>query len=451
MERRWYVLSKELLGLTLPIMGTQLSQTGMGVVDTIVAGKASTTDLAAIAVGASIWLPLLLFVSGVMVAVSPRVANAFGANKPERMRETLQQGLWLALFIGLICLIAMPLFTPPLLRLMSVDPALHASINAYVTYVAFGLPAAAMFQTLRSYNEAMGLTMPVMLISFAGLFLNIPLNLLFVFGAGPIEPMGGPGCGLATALIFMLMLAALVLYTHYARVHKNIVPLRNISAPNKASIDILRLGFPIGLAIFVEVSLFCVVALFIASLGTVVIASHQIALNVSSVTFMIPLSLALALTVQVGQNLGRGDPAMARAAWLNGLRLNLSLALFNALMLGFGCTLIASWYTSDADIIALSASLLLYAAVYQFSDSAQVAAAGALRGYEDTTITFLLTLIAFWGIGLPTGYWLGMGMENPMGAQGFWIGLVIGLTANALLLGLRLRYISRRAMHKSQP
>jgi multidrug resistance protein, MATE family len=450
LERRWLVLSKELMTLTLPIMGTQLSQTGMGVVDTIVAGKASAADLAAIAVGASIWLPLLLFVSGVMVAVSPRVANAFGANNPARMQETLQQGLWLALLIGLLSLIIMPLFTPPLLNLMSVDPELHASINRYVTYVAFGLPAAAMFQTLRSYNEAMGLTMPVMLISFAGLFLNIPLNLLFVFGAGPIDPMGGPGCGLATALIFMLMLSALAAYTHFAAPHRAIKPLNNLRKPNRAAMDILRLGFPIGLAIFVEVSLFCVVALFIASLGTVVIASHQIALNVSSVTFMIPLSLALALTVQVGQNLGRNDPTMARAAWLNGLRLNLSLALFNALLLAIGGALIASWYSNNPEIVSLAASLMLYAAVYQFSDSAQVAAAGALRGYEDTTITFLLTLVAFWGIGLPSGYWLGMGMPEPMGAAGFWIGLVIGLTANALLLGLRLRFISRRAMQKHQ-
>ncbi len=437
--------SKPLIALTLPIMLTQLAQTGMGVVDTVVAGMAGTLDLAAIAVGSSIWLPLVLLVSGIMVALTPMVAHAKGAKDKVRSAQTLQQGIYLALFIGIAAMLLLLYFTTPLMKLMGVTADIQVMTQGYLSYIAYGLPAVAVHQALRSYNEAINLTRPVTVIAIVGLLLNVPLNMVFVLGFGPIEAMGGPGCGLASCIIFYILVIALALFTFFSKHHQKVKPLSNFAKPNnKIMLKILRIGLPIGLAIFVEVSLFCIIALLIARLGPQVVAAHQITLNISSLLFMVPLSLALALTVRVGQELGRGDASLAKATWRNGLQINLGFSLINALILLLFSQQIVGFYTNDSDVLTLAASLLFYAAIFQISDGVQVGAAGALRGYNDTLVTLVLTIIAFWGIGLPLGYYLGLSQNAPMGAAGFWIGLVFGLSVNAVLLLTRLHFISQK-------
>ncbi len=442
--------AKPLLALALPIMGTQLAQTGMGVVDTLIAGMASTVDLAAIAVGSSIWLPLVMLVAGIMVALSPLVAQAKGAKDKTRSANALQQGLYLSFIIGLVAMFLLLYLTTPLMDIMGVTTDIQITTEQYLIYVAYGLPAVAIHQTLRSYNEAVNITKPVTLISIVGLLLNIPLNMIFVLGYGPIEAMGGPGCGLASCIVFYLLALALGLYTFFSHHHKKVKPLSNFSRPHGPSmLSILAIGLPIGLAIFVEVSLFCIIALLISRLGPEVVAAHQITLNISSLLFMVPLSLALALTVLVGQELGRGQPQKARHAWVTGLQINLLFALLNAAILWFLGTLIVGLYSQDPFVISLASHLLLFAALFQISDGLQVGAAGALRGYKDTLITLILSTISFWVIGLPLGYYLGLSQDAPMGAAGFWIGLVAGLSFNAVLLLGRLKFISNRAIKTS--
>ncbi len=427
------------------MLGTQLAQTGMGVVDTLVAGAAGTIDLAAVAVGASIWVPLVLFVAGVMVALTPLVAHAKGAKDKAASRTALQQGIWLSLLVGLSSSFLLLYVTMPLMQMMGVDEAIQVPTQEYLYYVAFGLPAVAIHQALRSYNESIGLTKPVTVFAIIGLILNIPLNYLFVLGWGPVEAMGGAGCGLATLIVFWVMAIALLLFTRFSRYHQNVKPLADFSAPNiKEILRIGSIGLPIGLAIFVEVSVFCVIALLIARLGPSIVAAHQIALSVSSLAFMVPLSLALALTVRVGHELGKGTLGDAQAAWINGLQINALFSIINACVVLLFRESIVGLYTDAPDVSALAVHLLLYFALYQFSDAIQVGAAGALRGYKDTMVTLAITVVSFWLIGLPVGYWLGLSQQAPMGAEGFWIGLVVGLTVNAILLLARLKWVSKQ-------
>ena len=438
--------SRPLLALMLPILGTQLAQTGMGVVDTLVAGMAGTVDLAAIAVGSSIWVPVVLLVSGIMVGLTPLVAQAKGAKDKEASRSALQQGIYLSFIIGLLFMLLMLWLTAPILAVMDVTENLIQPTEAYLTYIAYGLPAVAVYQALRSYNEAVHLTRPITVIAITGLIINIPLNIMFVNGWGPIDAMGGPGCGVASLIVFYLATLAAAVYTATSAHHRKIQPLKRFAAPNWEKISKLTaIGVPIGLAIFVETSLFCVIALLIARLGADVVAAHQITLNVSSLLFMVPLSLALALTVQVGNALGAQNPRKAKQIWKHALMMNLGFACINGTLLITLRDSVIALYSQDIAVAALASSLLFYAAVFQLSDGLQVAAAGALRGYKDTLVTLGITIISFWCIGLPLGYYLGLSQSAPLGAEGFWMGLVVGLSINAALLLIRLNFVSKRA------
>lgn len=439
--------TQSLLALMLPILGTQLAQTGMGVVDTLVAGMAGTIDLAAIAVGSSIWIPIVLMVSGIMAAITPLVAHAKGAKNKQTSRTALQQGLYLALIIGSACMALLIFATRPVMELMSVTPEIMAPSEEYLFYIALSLPAVAVYQALRSYNEAINLTKPVTAIAVISLLLNIPLNMVFVLGYGPIEAMGGVGCGLASLIIFYLATFALAIFTGISALHQRVKPLSDFAKPDPTYVlHIAAIGLPIGLAIFVETSLFCVIALLIARLGPDVVAAHQITLSISSLLFMVPLSLAFALTVLVGQSQGKANPIESRAIWKNALLVNLIFSGGNAAILYFLREPVVSLYSSDMAVVSLATHLLIFAALFQLSDSIQVGAAGALRGYKDTMVTLVLTIISFWLVGLPLGYYLGLSQAAPLGAEGFWIGLVVGLSVNAFLLLARLRFISRQAI-----
>lgn len=451
MSSSFYQQSKPLLALMFPILGTQLAQTGMGVVDTVVAGMAGTVDLAAIAIGSSIWIPIVLMMSGIMAAVTPLVAHAKGAKDTQASAKILQQGLYLSLIIGLLCMALLLVATRPVMELMQVSPEIMRPTEDYLFYMAIGLPAVSIYQAFRSYNEAINITKPITAIAVISLLLNIPLNMMFVLGFGPIKAMGGVGCGLASLIIFVLGALAIAIFTITSRFHQKVKPLKHLVKPDvKYMSHIASIGFPIGLAIFVETSLFCVIALLIARLGPDVVAAHQITLNISSLLFMVPLSLAYALTVLVGQSLGKSDPLLSRAIWKNALLCSLLFSGLNALFLLALREPIVNLYSQDPNVTSLAAYLLIFAALYQLSDGIQVGAAGALRGYKDTFVTLILTTISFWLVGLPLGYYLGLSQHAPLGAEGFWIGLVVGLSVNAVLLLLRLWQVSRKTISVAQ-
>ena len=432
---------QSLIRLALPILVAQFAQTANGFIDTIMAGRLTPLDLAAVAVGSSIWVPVFLFVVGVMQGVTPFVARHHGAGNEPAVGAVVQQGLWLALPLGLLAFTVLR-SVGPLLALMDVQPELRPLVEGYLEGVSWGMPAITLFLALRCMTEGMSHTRPVMLVSLLGLALNIPCNYVFMYGKLGLPALGGVGCGWGTAIIMWAMLLMLGAHCLTGDRYRATGWDRTIAAPHPDQLwRLVRLGLPIGLAIFIEVSLFCVIALFIAAIGTQVVAGHQVALNVSSMVFMMPLSLSLALTVRVGFNLGRGNLQGVHHAARAGLGLIIAVALLNSCLMVLLRQTLASIYTSDAAIIALASHLLLFAALFQLSDGLQVGANGVLRGLQDTAVPMLLTIVAYWMVGLPVGYILGMKdwLLPAMGAPGFWLGLVLGLTTAAVLLNLRVK------------
>lgn len=448
--RRVRVELRTLFALALPMMIAQLANTAMGFVDTVMAGRVSPHDLAAVALGNSIWVPVFLLMTGVVLVTTPNVAQRFGSGQHEQIGPLVRQALWMGLGIGSLCALLM-WNAEPVLHLMRVEPALIEPTMAYLRAVACGFPAVALYQVLRCYSDGLGHTRPSMMIGILALLVNIPLNYIFIYGKLGLPAMGGVGCGWATALVMLFMLLAMLFWVRRADYYQPSRLFEHFDWPQWPMLKrLLSVGLPIGIAVFAEASIFSVIALLIGGLGATVVAGHQIALNFTSLVFMIPLSLGMAITVRIGQALGRGAPRDARFVAGVGIVSSLAYACFSASVMLLFSEPIARIYTTDPAVIAVAASLFFYAALFQFSDVIQVTAAGALRGYQDTRITMLLTLFAYWGIGLPVGYLLGLTdrFGPATGPAGLWQGLIAGLSCAAILLSIRLARSARREIRR---
>ena len=377
---------------------------------------------------------------GILLATTPKVAQRFGANSHQEIGPIVRQALWLALITGL-CAAFILLAAEPLLHLMNVAPDLIEPCMGYLHGIASGMPAAGLYCVLRNFSDGLGRTRPSMVLGLCALALNIPINYVFIYGHLGVPAMGGVGCGWATAIVMWFMALGMVAWTWRGAVYQSSRVYSHFEWPQWAIIKrLLSVGLPIGIAVFAESSIFAVIALLIGSLGATVVAGHQIALNFSSLVFMIPYSLGMAITVRVGQALGRQQPREARFVAGVGMGTALVWACISASLILLLRQQIATVYTADLMVIEVATMLLMFAALYQFSDVIQVTAAGALRGYQDTRVTMILTLFAYWGIGLPVGYALGLtdwlGPAN--GPSGLWQGLIVGLTCAAMMLSVRL-------------
>ena len=335
----------------------------------------------------------------------------------------------------------------PILHAMNVDPELIAPCMGYLHGIAAGMPAVALYYVLRCFSDGLGRTRPSMLLGLGGLALNIPLNYVFIYGHFGVPAMGGVGCGWATGIVMWAMMLGFVGWTRWAPAYHASELFKRFDWPKWSVINrILSIGLPIGIAVFAESSIFAVIALLIGSLGATVVAGHQIALNFSSLVFMIPYSLSMAVTVRVGQALGRGEPREARFAAGVGMGTALAYACLSCSLMLLFREQIATIYTADPQVVQVAAMLIVFAALFQFSDAIQVTAAGALRGYQDTRVTMVLTLFAYWGLGLPVGYLLGLTdwLGQPSGPSGLWQGLIVGLSCAAAMLVVRLARSARK-------
>lgn len=443
---------RTLFALALPMMIAQLANTAMGFVDTLMAGRVSPQDLAAVALGNSIWVPVFLLTTGVVLATTPNVAKRFGAGQHDQIGPLVRQALWMGLGVG--CLAAVAMWNAePVLHLLSVEPALIEPTMAYLRAVACSFPAVGLYQVLRCYSDGLGHTRPSMVIGILGLLLNIPLNYIFIYGKLGVPAMGGVGCGWATALVFLFLFLAMLFWVRRAEYYQPSRLFERFDLPCWPELSrLLAVGIPIGIAVFAEASIFSVIALLIGALGATVVAGHQIALNFTSLIFMIPLSLGMAITVRIGQALGRDAPRDARFVAGLGIATGLIFACFSATLMLLFSEQIARIYTADPAVIQVAAALFFYAALFQFSDVVQVTAAGALRGYQDTRMTMVFTLFAYWGIGLPLGYMLGLTdiLGEASGPAGLWQGLIAGLSCAAILLSVRLARSARKEIRRSR-
>jgi len=421
--------------LALPLILAQLAAIGSNVIDAVLAGHVSAHVLGAVAVGASIWSLAIVSGIGMMMAVPPSVAQLDGAGHRHEVGAVFRQALWLALGMGVLLWFAVR-HAAPLIDLIGVTPSLRDDVQRFLLAISWGAPALTCYFALRGLSEGLSLTRPSMYFGFGGLVVLVPLGYVLMFGKLGLSPQGAHGCGIATATVLWLEMLGFGIYVLCHRNYRGLGLLDHFEWPDLRRIGVLvHIGLPMAVTLLAEAGLFVATALIISTLGEDVIASHQVAINIASLFFMIPLGLAMAITVRVGNAVGRGDARGVRYAGFCGIGLTLVTQLFSAaLMLGFP-HYIATLYTRDPKVIALAAQLIVLAGLFQFSDGIQVASNGALRGLKDTRVPMAITLFAYWIIGMPVGWWLAF--HRGMGARGMWMGLIAGLSVAALMLFTR--------------
>lgn len=422
--------------LALPLVAGHLATGLIGFVDSVIAGRHGTATLAAVSVGtAMFWLPMMIPM-GTLMALPPAVSQLDGAGRRDDIAPLFRQALWLALGLGLL-LFAFLSLASLALGPMGIAPEIRPGAAAFLHGIRWGVPALTLYYAMRYLSDGLHWTLPTMLFGFGGLLLLVPLGYAFAFGAFGLPELGAGGLGLASAL---MMWAQALGFAAYLACSKRFAPLALFACferPRWRSIrDLLRTGLPIGVTVAMEGGLFIATALLIGRLGQVESAAHQIAINVASLCFMIPFGVAEATTVRVGHAVGsHGSREGVRRVMLAGLALVLGTQALSALVLVLGHDAIAAVYTADAAVAALAASLLLFAAAFQFPDGVQVLSAGALRGLEDTRVPMVLAAFAYWAVGMAIGVWLGLGLG--LGPRGMWIGLIAGLSVAAVLMAGR--------------
>ena len=428
--------------LAAPLAAGHLSHGLVGFVDAVVAGHHGTTTLAAVAVGTALfWLPMMVPM-GTLMALPPSVSQLDGAGRRDEIAPLWRQSLWLAIGLG-ASLFALITVLPWMLGPMGIAADIVPGASDFLQAIRWGIPALTLYLCMRYLSDGLHWSLPTMLIGFGGLLLLAPAGYVLANGMYGVPEMGAAGLGWASAAMFWAQLFAFVAYLWWSPRFADLRLFARIERPQwPTTRGLLGRGLPIGVTITMEGSLFIVTALLIGRLGEVPVAAHQIAINVASLCFMIPFGVAEATTVRVGHALGRGDRDGIRRAYFAGLVLVLGTQALSALVMLFGNHAIVGLYTGDVVVGTLAASLLLYAALFQFPDGVQVLSSGALRGLNDTRVPMWLAALAYWGIGMPVGAGLGLALD--WGPKGMWLGLTAGLSVAAFLLCRRFLRSSRR-------
>ena len=421
--------------LAAPLVAGHLSTGLIGFVDSAIAGHHGTETLAAVAVGTALfWLPMMVPM-GTLLSLPPSVSQLDGSGRRDGIGPLFRQSLWLAAGLGVL-LFAFLSFAGLALEPMGIAPEVRPGALAFLHGIRWGVPALTLYLAMRYLSDGLHWTLPTMLLGFGGLLVLVPLGYVLTFGLFGFREMGAGGLGVASAVMMWAQALAFAGYLARARRFAALRLFERFEPPRWAPIrELLRTGLPIGVTVAMEGGLFIVTALLIGRLGAVEVAAHQIAINVAALCFMVPMGLAEATTVRVGHARGRGSLEGVRRAAFAGYALALVTQSLSALVLLTGHDLVVALYTSDVAVAALASSLLLYAAAFQYPDGIQVLSAGALRGLKDTRVPMFLAALAYWGIGMPLGAYLGLVLG--WGPRGMWIGLIAGLSVAAFLLARR--------------
>lgn len=442
---------KHIITLAIPVMIAQISQTAITFVDTIMAGNYSKTALSGVAIAVSIWLPTILFGQGLLTVLTPIIANLNGAAKRNLVADHTRQGVVIALILSVMMMLIL-YHSDKIISLRSsaehpIDPQMVEVAVSFLRAIMWGVPAFLLFLVYRNQCEGLSNTKPAMVIIFIALLANIPINYILIYGKLGMPAFGGVGCGITAAIIFWLMFILMRLYTLTTATQKDIRKTPITKLVDFAIIKkVIVLGTPLALAYFFEMSLFAVIALLIAPLGQITVAAHQIIFTISSLTFAIPLSLGVATSIRVGYLLGKQKPSLAKQTAYISLAISFAIAVVVAMILVIFRTPIIELFTKEAAVIAICMHLIILLAIYQASDYLQVVASNVLRGYKDTQSIFFITLLSYWVVGLPVGYILALTdlVMQPLGAAGFWIGIISGLAVAAVLLIGRMIYLQKQ-------
>jgi MATE family multidrug resistance protein len=436
--------ARALLRLAGPLIVNTLSIAGMQFADAVMAGQLGAEALAAVAVGAGVWLLGFTVCLGLMMAISPIAARFFGAGELAMIGRYTRQGLVLALILGGGYLVLAQLLVGPALALLDIDSEFRDLTVGYVKAITLGAPAICAFLALRFTSEGIGYTRPIMYTSLFALVSNVFFNYVFMYGHFGAPAMGAVGCGLASAVTMWLMLlllgAAVILHPRYRalEIFARVPPVR---------MDVLReiviLGAPIAVTITAEVGLFAAVSILMGTLSTEITAAHQIAINFASTMFMVPLALSAAITIRIGHALGSGNEEAARFTGATGIWMCALFMAFSAICLLVFRDGVVRLYTDDPAVQAIAIDLLLMAAVFQVADGVQVGAAGTLRGYKDTRVPMVVTTVSYWVLAFPLAWLAAITYEAS--PEYIWGGFVLGLSVAAILLTIRFRKISMPA------
>lgn len=423
--------------LAAPVALVQVGLMLMGVVDTIMLGHLSATALAAGTLGHIASIPLLIFGAGILSALDPLVAQAHGAGDQATVNAHLQRGAVLALALTLPFGLLLA-NVEPILRLLGQPEAVLGDAAAFARGLIWGLPPYFLFIAFRQTLQAMSVVRPTALAIVAGNVINLAANWILIFGHFGFPALGVPGSAYSTSLARCAMFACLLWAARKALGDS----LRGWTAMTREALDLtrhlrlLRIGVPIGLHQSLEVLFFVTLAVLVGQMGVATLAGHQIAINLASLSFMIPLGIGGAAATRVGNAIGRQDMPGARRAAAVCLALGAGVAVACALLFALLPEPLARLYTRDPEVIAMAALLLPIAAAFQVFDGVQTVGAGILRGAADTTFPAALAFVGFWGLGLPAGLFLAY--RAGQGAAGLWWGMTVGLAAVSLLLVARI-------------
>ena len=446
----WRADVARIVPLAWPVLVGQIAVLMFATVDTVLVARYSATDLAALAVGGAAYITVFIGLMGVVLAVGPIVGQLYGAKRYAAAGEQLHQAMWLA--IGLAFLgSALLLFPQPFLALARATPEVAAKIRGYLLALAFSLPAGLLFAAYRGFNIAVSRPKAVMALQLGGLALKVPLSALLVYGAGPLPPLGVTGCGVATAVAMWLQVA---LAWQVIRRDRFYAPFalfgHGLRPPNRPALAAqLKLGVPMGASILVEVVGFTAMAFFISRIGANVVAGHQIAANLVSLLFMVPLALSNASSTLVAQSIGAAQLPEARRIGWHGMQCAAGVALLLGTTVVFAREGIVRLYTDNEVIVAAALPLLAWVGLFHFVDAMQIAAAFVLRAWRIATVPLLIYAASIWGVGLGGGYVLAFNVGGAVppslhGARGFWIACTAGLAAAALGLTLFLFWVLRQ-------
>jgi multidrug resistance protein, MATE family len=431
------------MGILLPILVTQLGLYAMNFFDTVMSGQAGANDLAGVAIGSSFWVPVFTGLSGILFSITPIVSQLIGSEQKQRVSFPVIQGIYLSILLSILIFIGGFFSLNPLLNTMDLETEVRVVAKGYLIALSFGIFPLFIYTVLRCFIDALGKTRVTMTITLLSLPINFLFNYLLIFGKFGFPQLGGIGAGYASAITYWCIFLVALYVIHRKEPFIN-YPIFKTFFPISLTAwkEQLKIGIPIGFAIFFETSIFAAVTLLMSKFDTITIAAHQAALNFASFLYMVPLSISMALTVAVGYEVGAKRYKDAVTYSYLGIGTGLLMAIICAVGLLVFNEQIANLYSKDEPVLELIKHFLFYAIFFQLSDAIAAPIQGALRGYKDVNVTLFMAFISYWVIGLPVGYYLAN--YTTFEAFGYWIGLSTGLAAGAVTLFMRLYRIQQQ-------
>jgi MATE family multidrug resistance protein len=430
--------------LAYPVMLSQLGQVSVGVADSMMVGRLGALPLAASSLGNSIFFVVMMFGIGISMGITPLVSKADGKGKTHRISRLFSHGLWINVIASLLMTMIVLGLSQGLHFLNQPEEVVIMTIP-YLFIITASLLPLMVFQNFKQMAEGLSQTRQAMYITIFANLVNVALNWVLIWGKFGFPAMGLNGAGLATLIsriLMMLMMGGYILLSPRYKKYNFKLALSGTSFPMISRI--LKIGIPTGFQFIFEVSAFSTAAIMMGWIGVNALAGHQIAINLASISYMMATGLATAGMIRVSNQIGKGNMKGMREAGMVVFGMVTIFMIASAAIFFSLRFFLPTLYIDDPEVVALSASLLIIAGLFQLSDGVQAAGLGVLRGLEDVKVPTIVTLLAYWVLGLPLGYFLAFHME--MGAQGIWYGLLIGLTITAGLLFYRFHSLSKRRM-----